>query len=504
MMGCASDRVDLCGPAASAPAAPFADATEELGIDFVHHVGAQGFCGVIDEHSPGACLFDYDGDGDLDAYFVDRAPYPNRLYRNDGATFSDVTEESGAGDTSDSVGCLAFDADGDGDIDLFVANNGPDRLLRNDHGHFTDVTDEIGLVTSGMSSSATAGDIDGDGDLDLVVGRFVDPSTCPPAECVFSPTKCKPLRTLIFENRGGRFVEVGVDRGVTPEEPTLATLLFDFDSDGDLDLYLGNDLGNEYPDRLYINDGSGHFEDRAVEVGLAALGTDTMGIDVGNYGEDGSIDIVMSDFLTKPTKLFRCAGAPMTCAMDDLGPSSTPYLKWGIKFADFDQDGDLDLFTASGNFSVVDAERDQRNQLYWNENGGFKEHVFGDGDALGMAANSRGAVTGDIDGDGDVDVLIAHGGQRPQILRNQAASGHWLTASLDSMSVGARVTVTAAGRKMTRELQIGGSYLGSGDPRLHFGLGAACSADVRVRWLDGRERRFTAVPADQVLKVDPP
>jgi enediyne biosynthesis protein E4 len=503
LAGCgeAEEPVTPCAlPLPKADPVMFTDATAALGIDVTHHF-ATDFCELTDTTGgPGVCVLDYDGDQDLDIYFVDRAPHSNHLYRNDGERFTDVTEATGAGDTGDSMGCLAFDADGDADIDLYVSNVGPDRLLRNDEGVFTDATEELGIQEDGFSSSATAGDIDGDGDLDLVVGQLVDEESCPEM-CFLLPLACPARRTLVFENRGAEFVETGMERGITAEEPTLATLLFDIDGDGDLDLYLGNDMGVLYSDRLYVNDGTGHFVDQADAFGLAAAGTDTMGVDVGDYDGDGVPDLITTDFKHKPTRLFHCFPAPLPCSFESLGAESLPSVDWGVGFVDFNHDGRLDVFTAGGD--VYDPDRiGDRNQVYFNREGRFFEHLPAAGEALDDRQISRGAAFGDLDGDGDVDVVVANAGGTAQVLYNQSAAGHSLTVALDTRSAGARVTVTAGGRALTEQALIGGSYLGSSDPRIHFGLGEACTADVSVRWLDGSTRDFTEVTANQVLRVD--
>lgn len=493
-----------CGEPKPASTIPFTDVTDELGIDFVQHNTTE-YCDMPDVVAGGVCLFDYDRDGDLDMYLVDRAPYPNRLYRNDGAAFTDVTDEAGdAGSTGDSVGCLAFDYDGDFDLDLFVSDTGNDQLLRNDDGVFTDVSAEAGIADGGFSTSATAGDIDGDGDLDLYVARFGNPAA-PNAPCDALMThNIAPIPNVLWLNEGGTFVDVTEERDMQNWEPTFATMLVDFDEDGDLDVYVGNDFGKYFPDRMFLNDGDGHFHDAAPEMGLA-FGNDgqsgcTMGASVGDYDLDGRLDLVSTNFQYLPTLLFDCQPGPACFdnRVAGLEPSKKS-LNWAVHFADFDQNGELDVFQTSGH---IVHNIPQRNELYWNQLGKFVEHVPVDGEALAAVQNSRGAAYGDLDGDGDLDVVVANNGDRPQVLRNDGAWGHWLLVELDTLSVGARVTVTAEGRKRTHPVLAGGGFLGSSDHRVHFGLGAACVADVVVRWLDGTVRDLGTVAANQVLRVE--
>ncbi len=478
-----------CPPAPIPSSQPFVDATAALGIVARHHF-ATDFCELTDTiGGPGVCLLDFDGDDDLDIYFVDRAPYANQLYRNDGDTFVEVGEEVGAALTSDSMGCLAFDYDGDDDIDLLVTSNGRDELLRNDGGVFSEVGQSVGLTALGFSVSASAGDIDGDGDVDLFVGRAVRLTTCPDM-CQLYPLACTAESNLLWENQGGHFVEVAQSRGIDHPAPTLSSLFVDFDDDGDLDLYVGNDMGIMFADRLYINDGGGYFVDKAYDFGLDGPGTDTMGVDVGDYDRDGIMDMLISDFSDRPLRLFHCFDRMSPCSNDVL-PDSVAYVKWGAGFVDFDNDGDLDVFASTGDVAVLKGEP---HYLYFNLGGGeFLKHVPGSSDAIASAQVSRGSAFGDLDNDGDVDIVIANAGEAHQVLINQAAAGHSLMVTLDSGAAGARVTVESDTGRLTEQMFIGGSYASSSDPRLHFGLGDSCRAQVKVRWPGGGETTLTDV-----------
>jgi hypothetical protein len=493
-----------CDPHPKGEAVPFTDATAALGIDFRHHAATE-FCDIRDTvGGPGVCAFDYDGDGDIDLYFVDRATHPNRLFRNDGAAFTDVTAEAGVAlEDDDSHSCLAFDHDGDGDLDLFVGSSGPDRLLRNDGGKFTDVTAESGISETGFSTTATAGDIDNDGDLDLFVGHLVDPSSCPEIVCSPPPKLCAYEKNTLFLNDGGSFHDVTDERGLTHVEPTLASLFFDIDLDGDLDLFVGNDMGSKNPDRLYRNDGKGFFKDAAPGLGLSLYGTDTMGVDVGDADGDGSVDLVVSDFRLLPTRLVRCPDPVLPCEMVGINEQSTESVKWGIALADFDQDRDLDIFTVSGNVEVPPDYPGDRHQLHWNDGTGvFTLHVPGAGDPLAELHLGRGAAFADLDGDLDLDIVIANADRPAQVLLNQAAGGHALLVELDTLSAGARVTVDGPGVQRTEQALIGGSYAGSSDPRVHFGMGETCAVDVTVTWAGGATKTVEGVRTGQVLRVE--
>jgi hypothetical protein len=244
--------------------------------------------------------------------------------------------------------------------------------LRNDGGQFTDVTAEVGLVMDGLTTSVTAADMDGDGDLDLAVGQYILPSTCP-SGCLPNPAMCMYPRSLLYENQNGHFVEVGAERGITANDPTLTMLFYDFDGDGDADLFVGNDVGQTYPNRMYINDGTGHFQDMGMQVGLArdavGYGGDTMGVAVGDYDRDGILDLVATNFSGEPTVLFHCH-ADHVCVDSHLEgkdlDSSIPFMKWGVGMVDFNNDGWVDIFIANGDLMSPAPEP---NLLYFNRYG---------------------------------------------------------------------------------------------------------------------------------------
>lgn len=502
LAGCGSTPTEpvACPPAPEPHPIAFINGTSALGITATHHYATE-FCQLADTvGGPGVCTFDYDEDGDLDIYFVDRAPHRNTLYRNDGPVFTDVSAAAGADSIADSMGCLAFDQDSDGDLDLYLTNNGPDQLLRNEGGKFVDATADLGLDVDGLSISASAGDIDGDGDLDLFVGRLVKLDSCPD-ECSLPPAACDADSNVLLENHGSSFSDVSAARGISHEDPTLAALFVDFDRDGDLDLYAGNDMGIYFPDRMYINDGTGTFSERAFDLGIDVPGSDTMGVDIGDFDLDGQSDFVMSDFRDRPIRLLRCFDPALPCS-NEVVPDGLDYVKWGIGFVDFDQDGALDLFAAAGEVTTDFGTLDPNNPhyLYWgNGLGGFRRHLPDPGEALDARGTSRGVAFGDLDGDGDVDVVVANAGGPHQVLLNQSPLGHSITVELDSLAAGALVTMHTDRSTLTEHAVIGGSYAGSSDPRVHFGLGSACRADITVRYLDGAEQVVGASAGDRVV-----
>ncbi len=477
----------------------FVDRAEELGVTFTHHMKTD-LCELTDTvGGPGVCAFDFDDDGDVDVFLPDREGHPSALYRNDGeAGFVDVAEQAGVSQPGNAIGCAAFDYDGDDDMDLFVTTIGTDRLYRNDGGAFTDVTDTAGLgAEDGFSSSATAGDVDGDGDLDLFVARVVDLSTCPD-ECYLFPINCEAVTSILWINDGGVFRDESASRGIIDAEPSLAALFFDQDNDGDLDLYVGNDMGVAFLDRLYVNDGTGHFVDEASDRGYAAAGTDTMGVDVGDFDGDGLLEMVTTDFRDRPTRLYNCDDPALPCSFEALPAESSDYVRWGIALEDIDGDRDLDIFQTGGD--VYDPDLlGSPNQVFINEQTIFVPYAPPAGDALASPAIHRGAAFADLDGDRDIDVVVAVNGGRPRFLYNTAARGHQFMVDAGRRAVGARVTATIDGERLTEQVLLGGSYLSTSEPLVHFGMGAACEADVTVEYLDGTVLTGTAHPGELLV-----
>ena len=288
-------------------------------------------------------------------------------------------------------------------------------------------------------------------------------------------------------------------------------LFYDFDRDGHVDLYVGNDLGEEdpfYPDQFYRNDGTGHFTDAAPQWGLDhrpdGHSGDTMGVAIGDIDGDGAPDLVSSNTNHGDVLLYHC-DASFHCHEEasarglDWSQSS---FKWAVDLEDFDRDGWPDLLVVGGN---IDPPFVEPSQLYWNRQGMFELSNLQPGDPLGESHDNRAALYGDLDGDGLLDVVLTGiGTGHTRILRSRQRCGRGLAVALDTLSAGARVRVTANGRTLERQVVTSASYSGTGSPWLYFGLGTAETADVDVRWLDGRTAHRAAVPAEQVLHIPRP
>ncbi len=545
-----------CGaPTTSAPTVQpfgpiFGDATSGSGIDYVNVCGPpsdeKGW--IVEYMGTGAAWLDYDGDGHLDLYLVngstldraDSAGEPNRLFRGDGrGRFVDVTAESGTGHRGWGYGVAVGDIDNDGDHDLYVTNLGSNVLyLNRGDGTFEDVTDRAGVGLGSWSTAAAFFDMEGDGDLDLYVGRYVDfdldntprrgSRRSKPPHCDFrglqvfcGPRGLEPAHNVMYRNNGdGTFTDVTLASGMQLERAryTLGVVTFDFDNDGDQDVFDAND---SVVNCLWQNRGDGTFEEVALAT-LTALDSEgqaqgCMGTDAADYDGDGWLDLVVTNFSHDMNTIYRnVSGKFFVDESAAIGMTDTVLqLSWGTAFHDFDQDGDLDLFIANGHaYPEVDGadigtSYEQSNHLFSNDGGRFHEVSVRSGAALALKRSWRGSAFGDYDGDGDMDILVTAMNAPVQLLRNDTpAKGHYLKIRLvgtvsNRDAVGARVTLTAGGKRQIRERKGGGSYLSASDPVLHFGLGPAAKADlVEIRWPSGRRTELRDVAADRLLAVE--
>ena len=524
----------------SAPTIRFADVTAAAGIHFKHTSGLSGRKYGVETLGSGAAFFDYNGDGYMDLYVVNGADLPghispqpprNALYRNraDGRF---VETAAGVADTSYGMGCSAGDYDNDGDADLFVANFGTNVLYRNEGGRFADVT-AAAIPDSDLSWSTGSAfaDYDLDGDLDLYVANYLDYQfeTDPLDEtgCLkkdrrhYAPTEYPGRRDFLYRNEAdGRFVDVTEEAGLfSLEGRELGAVFFDWDGDGDPDLFQANDAT---PNFLYRNEGNGSFS----EIGLAAGAAYNeagkpeggMGTDIADTDGDGHLEIVVTNFQWESNTLYQSKGDGLwrdRSTASGLGAPSFDRLAFGVNFFDIDRDGDPDLYVANGHIDENIADFDpqvshgQRDQLFLNDGEGrFAEISAQAGPFFQRTMVGRGSATADYDNDGDGDLFVVNSNQPAVLLRNDTASAnHWLALRLvgtrsNRDGLGSRVTVQTGDREQTQQTRSSFSYLSQSDPRLFFGLGAYDRADrIDIAWPSGIRQQLKDVEADQLLEI---
>ncbi len=516
------------------------DVTEKTGITFKHTDGGSGRRYIMETVSAGLALFDYDGDGDADVYFLNGAPLrgtkvtvapKNALYRNDGDwKFTDVTDEAGIGDTGYGLGTAAGDYDNDGDLDLYLNNYGPNVLYRNNgDGTFADVTEEAGV---GNGSKVGAGtcflDMDKDGDLDLYVSNYLEFSYETHVECTTNgvPVYANPRHypaaaDTVFRNNGnGTFTDVSVESGVGLHPGWgMGIVCGDYDNDGDTDVFIGNDVAENF---LFQNDGTGKFEEVGLITGAAYdLHGDeqgSMGVDCGDYDNDGWLDFFVTSYQDQLATLYKNLGDGVfqdVTLMTGAGAGTLPNVTWGNSFVDFDNDGDRDIFIACGHLQDNVALYDDtstylaRNILLLNDGKGkFVDVSDKSGDGMLVKLSSRGAGFDDLDNDGDVDVVILNSRAEPTLVRNDTSNeNHWLQVRLRGVKtnrdgVGARVTVVAGDLTLVDEVHSGRGYQSHYGMRLHFGLGKRDRVDrVEVRWIGGGVAVVKGVAVDGLLTI---
>jgi enediyne biosynthesis protein E4 len=516
------------------------DVTKESGVSFVHTDGSSGQRYIIESVSAGLALFDFDRDGDVDIYFLNGAPLKgtqqdltprNRLYRNDGQwRFTDVTEQAGVGNIGYGLGVTAGDYDNDGDLDLYVNNYGPNCLYRNNgDGNFSDVTAQAGVANGNkVGAAAHFLDMDGDGDLDLFVANYLDFTYknhlmryTKGIPRYAGPTDFPPTTNNLFRNNGdGRFTDVSRSAGLTEHRGWgMGGVCADYDDDGDTDIYLANDV---YANFLFENDGSGRFTETGLLAGLAydLHGDDqgSMGIDCADYDNDGCLDFYQTSYARESTTLYRNFDGKLfedVTTVTGAGAGTLPYVTWGTGMIDFDNDGDRDIFVATGhlqdNIELYDTSTTSRtpNLLLMNDGAGkFKNVSAQSGNGMQVKLRSRAAGFDDLDNDGDVDVVILNARQAPTLLRNDSAKDkHWIQIRLRGTKtnrdgVGARVQVVAGDLTQTDEVHSGRGYQSHYGMRLHFGLGKHRRVDrIEVRWIGGGTDVFKNIAADQLIEL---
>lgn len=521
-------------------------------IDVARRAGLAAFrdtCGslakdyLVETVGSGVAVFDYNNDGLLDVFLVNGSTFQildnphlprtsSRLFRNNGdGTFTDVTHESGLINDGWGMGVAVADFDNDGRADVFITNFGQNRLFHNrGDGTFTDITHEAGLEGGNWSTGCAWGDYDRDGRLDLYVARYVDfnrASIPPPGAnsyCLYRgvPVACGPLGLpglpdFLYHNEGGgRFREVSREAGVIDSEKAygFTVVWCDFDNDGWPDAYVAND---SMPNFLWHNKRNGTFEEIGMEAGCAVSGDgrpqSSMGITVGDYDNDGWMDLLVTNFSEDYATLYHNTGGQFDDVSYPAGLGTTTFkeLKWGTGFIDYDSDGWRDIFIANGHI-YPQADKagnsfNQNNQLFHNlRNGRFA--LLGNGESgFTQALSSRGAAWGDLKNDGDIEIIVNNIDQPPFLYAPPGKpDANWVRVKLRGTksnrdAIGARVRITANGMTQTDEVRSGESYISSCDPRLHFGLGPAKDIDrLDIRWPSGQTESHRKLAANRELE----
>jgi hypothetical protein len=521
------------------PGPRFTDITGQAGVAFTH-VSSPEKRYIVESMSGGVALFDYDNDGRLDIYLVNsltvdlvksKGKTRSALYRNNGdGTFADVTDKAGVGDVGWGMGVAVADYNNDGFEDLYVTCAGPNRLFKNNgDGTFSDVTARAGVGDPRWSAGAAFFDYDADGHLDLFVSNYVAfdfqnlPEFGKGKLCQYKgiPVQCGPRGlpgdgdSLYRNNGDGTFTDVTKKAGVADPNGYygLGVIASDFDEDGLIDLFVAND---STPNFHYKNNGDGTFKEVGFTSGLAVNenGSEqgSMGVTVADYNHDGRLDLFVTNFDDDYNTLYRNDGRGSFTDVSHaarVAAVSLPFVGWGTKFFDYDNDGWVDLFVANGHVYPQIPSYYQRNFVHRNNRDG----TFNDTPApLGALANEkrvgRGAAFGDLDNDGDVDIVLNNLDGSAQVLRNEGGSANnsvlvkLVGVKSNRGGVGARVKVVAGDLVQVDEVRGGDSYLSQSDTRLHFGLEKRAKVDlIEVRWPGGAVERVTGVAANKILTI---
>jgi hypothetical protein len=533
----------------------FQDVSDKAGLTNWHHkVGTLQKDFIIEVSGSGVALLDYDHDGWLDIYMVNGStyeamdgkaepPHAALFHNNHDGTFTDVAEKAGVTNGRWGFGVAVGDYDNDGWPDLYVTNLGKNRLYHNNHdGTFTDLAEKAGVTLGNWSNGPTFGDYDGDGRLDLFVPGYVHYDLKHPplsgsdgidsAFCQYRGVKvmCGP-RGLpgepdhLFHNNGdGTFTDVSVKAGVSDEKGYygFSSTFVDVNNDGKVDLVVSNDSSPNY---LYLNNGDGTFEDASIYSGFAlnqqARETANMGLGVGDYLNNGLVDLYTTTFSDDYKTLFRNQGdANFTEISPEVGLAKItyPFLSWATEFIDYDNDGWLDIMNINGHLLPQVEHHDwgttyaERPLLFHNVEHGKKFEVVPAVEGTGLAdvIPGRGAAFGDLFNDGKIDVVVNCIDHTPVLLRNvNADTNHWVGIQLiggpksPKDAIGSTVYVTTGTGRQRGDVMSGGSYESSNDQRLHFGLGQTSKVDaVEVRWPSGVAEHVSLPSVDRFFVIE--
>ncbi|MEZ5352633.1 MAG: CRTAC1 family protein [Bryobacteraceae bacterium] len=520
----------------------FRDAAAETGLVFRHDPCVSGKYYLPEIMGSGAALFDYDNDGDLDVFLIQDQPLDaataapaqpgNRLFRNElvpggKLQFTDVTAASGLGASMYGMGAATGDFDNDGFTDLYVTAYGPNALYRNKgNGTFEDVTSASGAQDSRWSTSAAWVDYDRDGDLDLFFLNYVDFTTGNNKQCMTAsgepdyctPKAYHPVPARLFRNDGGgRFADVTVASGIAAAYgPGLGAVVTDTNDDGWPDLYVANDT---HANLLWVNQKNGTFREQALLTGAAysedGLAKAGMGVSAGDFDNDGDEDLFVANLTREGATLFVHDGAggfQDQSLRFGLRPATFAFTGFGAGWIDYDNDGWLDIFIANGAVTRMETQRGrpwpflQGNNLLRNGAGkGFTDAAAAGGGAIALEEASRGAAFGDVDNDGDVDILISNSNGPVRLLLNQAGRGNsWLSLTLAGQPWSRAKVIRKGAPPLWRRSRTDASYLSASDPRVHFGLGASTEIEaVEVEWSGGRRERYPAPEARSQVRLSP-
>jgi hypothetical protein len=511
-------------PGEAASTIRFRSMAEEAGLQYSWSAPGKHPLTILQTIGNGCAFLDYDGDGNLDILLV--GPKPG-LFRGDGAgTFTDVSASVLGNLSGYFLGCAVGDFDNDGFVDVYLSGYREGRLLHNEGGKkFTDVTKQAGLPPQAWGTSATWTDLDDDGFLDLYIANYVDFSPQSKPQLCYFPTNDKskkilsscgpkyyqPIKGKLYQNKRGKFMDVTQAWGAHKHAGKgLGVAAVDFDGSGHESIAVAND---ETDGNLFLGEGGGKLRDIGVEANVARDRDGSihagMGIDWGDYNNDGKLDLVVTTFRSEAKSLYRNDGERFFSDVSfesGLGRIAMPYVSFGCKFLDADNDGWLDVLIASGHVQdnieeLEDTTYRQPLVLLRNNKGLFDDVSPSSGvEAVGKLVG-RGLAVGDFDNDGRLDALIVDSEGKVVLLHNETPqAGHWLLLKLTGkLTHGALINVTLPeGKKLLRHCQTDGSYMSASDSRVHLGLGSATKATVTVKWPSGKTTEHKDLAADRI------